>query len=64
MNGWVFCDEKLPQKNGDYIVTVWMEDGSIDTDVSLFLSDEKEWLPHRSEDVIAWMPFPAPAIEE
>ena len=61
-NRWIMVTERVPEKDGFYLVTV---DGSICgqdepiTTISEFSNGK--WLEGQDEDpVIAWMPFPEP----
>lgn len=57
---WIPCSERLPEKWGDYLVTIkWkgVESGNVYTEIHTAVYDEraKEW---DYTDVIAWMPLP------
>lgn len=64
---WIPCSERLPEKWGDYLVTMkWKGVGFgevyIETNMAVYDNRAKEW---DCTDVIAWMPLPKPArLEE
>ena len=59
IGAWIPCSERLPDKNGWYLVTV-QGYGTL-TDVSLYSADGSAWGDvSAKQKVIAWMPLPKP----
>lgn len=62
--GWIPCSERLPEKNGSYLVT--QERYSLDTHRLLGIEtdfvqfSEGNWCRAKFLNVIAWQPLPAP----
>ena len=63
-NGWISCSERIPEKNGLYLVTQkhYSFPGyklmGIETDVVRF--SHGGWNRSRFYEVIAWQPLPKP----
>ena len=57
---WIACSERLPEKNGRYLVTnsAW---GAMEVDWNAWV--DGEWL-YPNTKPIAWMPLPEPYKEE
>lgn len=59
VQGWVPCSERLPEKNGWYLITI--RGYETVTDVSLYSADGSAWGDvSTKQKVIAWMPLPDP----
>lgn len=63
---WIPCAERLPEKDGYYLVTTkwksrYLGDVYIDATMARYREKSKEWTYNH---VIAWMPLPAPYKEE
>ena len=62
---WIPCSERLPEKFGDYLVSVkrhgWNCEEHIENDIAFW--DDLEGF-HKAEEVLAWMPLPEPYKEE
>lgn len=59
---WIPCSERLPEKNGVYLVTG--ENGHVfEYDYSDFTTHNEKW-SFMGINVIAWMPLPDPYREE
>ena len=58
---WIPCSERLPEKDGKYLVTMkgWASSKPMVT-TSIFVNSTKEWYP----SCIAWMPLPEPYKKE
>lgn len=58
---WIPCPERLPEKLGEYLVTVktvgWNLEETTEIDIAYW--DDLEGF-HKAEKVIAWMPMPEP----
>lgn len=58
---WIPCSERLPEKLGEYLVTVktvgWNQKETTEIDIAYW--DDLEGF-HKAEKVIAWMPLPEP----
>lgn len=59
---WIPVSEKLPEKGGDYLVTIewkgsYSGDVYIETNMAVYREKEKEW---DCAGVIAWQPLPEP----
>lgn len=58
---WIPCSERLPEKLGEYLVTVntvgWNLEETTEIDIAYW--DDLEGF-HKAEKVIAWMPLPKP----
>ena len=56
---WIPCSERLPEKFGDYLVSVkrhgWNCEEHIENDIAYW--DDLEGF-HKAEEVLAWMPLP------
>lgn len=59
MQPWVTCEERLPEEDGEYIVTFVSNSGSRYTTVAKYLSNIKRWVAFYGK-VVAWMPKPEP----
>lgn len=61
---WIPVTEKLPEKNGFYLVTVksrWLNEGTIEVAIA-HRSKKNTWdMPGK---IFAWMPLPEPYKEE
>ena len=55
---WIPCSERLPDRNGEYLVTT--KEGEVYQDTLQFLC---QW-DDCGDDVIAWMPLPKPYQED
>ncbi len=56
-NPWIPCSERLPEENGNYLVTaIWNGKREVDMDYFQFLC---QWDDYK-DTVIAWMPLPEP----
>ena len=57
-DGWISCNEKLPDEYGEYLVTKrtcgWNCEEYISNDIAYFDNDGF----HKADTVIAWMPLP------
>lgn len=59
---WIPCSERLPEKNGVYLVTG--ENGHVfEYDYSDFTTHNEKWSYCRNE-IVAWMPLPEPYKKE
>ena len=62
---WIPCSERLPEKIGDYLVSVkrhgWNCEEHIENDIAYW--DDLEGF-HKAEEVLAWMPLPEPYKED
>lgn len=64
---WIVCSERLPEKNGNYLITI--KDGVFCvTSIRYFNSRKKKWdlgieRDNPGMEIIAWMPFPEPYKE-
>lgn len=60
---WILCSERLPDKDGNYIVTE-NSGGTTSTGISFFIicDDGRTWW--ELFGVVAWMPLPEPYKEE
>lgn len=60
-NQWIPCSERLPEKNGNYLVTVEANDGTASIKFQMVDHYGPDWLHKgKHEKVIAWMPLPEP----
>lgn len=58
---WIPCSERLPEKNGNYLVTVEANDGTASIKFQMVDHYGPDWLhEEKHEKVIAWMPLPEP----
>ena len=58
---WIPCSERLPEKNGNYLVTVEANDGTASIKFQMVDHYGPKWLHEgEHEKVIAWMPLPEP----
>ena len=56
-NQWIPCEERLPEENGNYLVTaIWKGKPEVDMDYFQFLC---QWDDYK-DTVVAWMPLPKP----
>lgn len=55
MSEWIFCKEREPEKEGIYIITIFLSTGSPFVTAGLYRYGEWD-----VKDVDAWMPFPEP----
>lgn len=63
--GWIPCSERLPNVSDDYLCTIPLDADEIYTRVltfhkGRFYEDDDEWGATYYDDVLAWMPLPAP----
>lgn len=61
-SGWIPVSEKMPEKGGDYLVTIewkgsYSGDVYTETNMAVYREKEKEW---DCTGVVAWMPLPEP----
>lgn len=64
---WIPCSEKLPEKEGRYLVTVNKgNEKCVEDDFFYFRYFTKDGTPswYLGEDVVAWMPIPEPYKSE
>lgn len=60
-NKWIPCSERLPEKNGNYLVTVESNDGTASIKFQTIDHWGPDWLhDEKKRKVIAWMPLPEP----
>lgn len=58
---WIPVSERLPEKNGNYLVTVEANDGTASIKFQMVDHYGPKWLHEgKHEKVIAWMPLPEP----
>lgn len=58
---WIPCSERLPEENGNYLVTVEANDGTASIKYQMVDHYGPKWLHEgKYEKVIAWMPLPEP----
>lgn len=58
---WIPCSERLPEENGNYLVTVEANDGTASIKFQMVDHYGPKWLHEgKHEKVIAWMPLPEP----
>ena len=59
-DGWISCNEMLPDEYGEYLVTKrtfgWNCEEYVSNDIAYFDNDGF----HKADTVIAWMPLPEP----
>ena len=57
-SGWIPCSERLPEKDGKYLVTAYgyVSKKNNNVTTAIFVSTTKEFYPN----CIAWMPLPEP----
>lgn len=56
---WIPVSEKLPEKNGNYLVTVEANDGTASIKFQMVDHYGPKWLhDEKTRKVIAWMPLP------
>ena len=61
MSEWIPCSERLPEENGNYLVTVEANDGTASIKFQMVDHYGPKWLHEgKREKVIAWMPLPEP----
>lgn len=59
--GWIPCSERLPEENGNYLVTVEVNAGTAKIKYQMVDHYGPKWLlDKKKEKVIAWMPLPDP----
>ena len=72
---WIPVEKRLPEKTGDYLVTVLMPTGpdisGVDIAIAPFSSDEYAWRGFGkakgygcAHHIVAWMPLPEPYQED
>lgn len=62
---WIPCSERLPEKNGNYLVTVESNDGTASIKFQTVDHYGPDWLhEEKTRKVIAWMPLPEDYKEE
>lgn len=59
MVGWFKCSERTPQQQGEYIVNVYLDNGS-ETGQFFQHWDGEKWQKFDSSVVTHWMPIPEP----
>ena len=59
---WIPCSERMPDKSGEYLITIKWEDGS-EIYFSWFYLRDRCW-SYRNANVIAWMELPEPYRED
>ena len=61
-SSWLPCEERLPEKEGQYLVTLDFEWGKkIEMDDWVIFEDGNgEWVNHNSHVTVAWMELPEP----
>lgn len=58
---WIPVSERLPEENGNYLVTVEANDGTASIKFQMVDHYGPEWLhEEKPRKVIAWMPLPEP----
>lgn len=58
---WIPCNERLPEENGNYLVTVESNDGTASIKFQTVDHYGPDWLhEEKKRKVIAWMPLPQP----
>lgn len=64
--GWIPCSERLPRKNGTYLVTFeWTgKTGNKYIEIEGIDFERGRWSCHDYEKVTAWMPLPDPYESE
>lgn len=60
--GWIPCSERMPDKSGEYLITIKWEDGS-EIYFSWFYLRDRCW-SYRNANVVAWMELPEPYEEK
>lgn len=61
-NRWIPCSERLPEKDGKYLVT-HRKFGKLEATWNIFYGgDHASWL--WNDEIVAWMPLPEPYGEE
>jgi len=64
MNEWIPVSERLPEKNGSYLVQVASSDGTATITFMMVehYSEDEMWLhcDNKRRKVVAWMPLPEP----
>lgn len=56
---WIPCSERLPEKYGNYLVTIEANDGTASIKVQMVDHYGPKWLhDEKTKKVIAWMPLP------
>ena len=65
MGKWIPCSERLPKKEGFYLVTLGYKHGA-ETTIRFFrIEDGKRyWSIWGNENITAWMPLPDPYTED
>lgn len=62
---WIPCSERLPEKNGNYLVTVEANDGTASINYQMVDHYGPYWLhEEKTRKVIAWRPLPEDYKEE
>ena len=54
---WIPCSERLPEKNGEYLITLGFVWGR---EIEIGFYEDGEWLNDNRHVNIAWMPLPEP----
>ena len=60
--GWIPCSERLPEKDGQYLVTRWAGFLPKEMIIDIARYSCNEW--HKAYPIEAWMPLPEPYREE
>ena len=60
---WIPCSERMPDKSGEYFITLKYDDGVTSIMLSWFYGKEKCW-SYKNANVVAWMPTPEPYKEK
>lgn len=57
---WIPCSERLPEKNGEYIVTTkyYLPRTGDTTDIDIIEFNDEGWDIWKRYEVLAWMPLP------
>ena len=55
---WIPCSEKLPEEDGDYLVTFSLMGVNFPIEVCAY--EDGKWDKYLYDGVLAWMPLPKP----
>jgi len=61
MSKWIPCSDRMPDKGGEYLITIKWEDGS-EIYFSWFYLRDRCW-SYKNANVVAWMELPEPYKE-